>query len=58
MANAWRIEYERALYHVFSRVNERSNIVVYDKDRNLFLDTPANSVKLKHLPIDCTAASS
>jgi len=39
MARAWRIEYEGALYHVLSRGNERCNIVVDDKDRNLFLDT-------------------
>ena len=39
MTRAWRIEYEGALYHVLSRGNERGNIVVDDKDRNLFLDT-------------------
>jgi REP element-mobilizing transposase RayT len=39
MTRAWRIEYEGALYHVLSRGNERRNIVVGDKDRNLFLDT-------------------
>ena len=39
MARAWRIEYEGALYHVFSRGSERCHIVVDDKDRNLFLDT-------------------
>ena len=39
MARAWRIEYEGALYHVLSGGNERCNIVVDDKDRNLFLDT-------------------
>ncbi len=39
MTRAWRIEYEGALYHVLSRGNERCNIVVDDKDRNLFLDT-------------------
>ena len=37
MARAWRIEYEGALYHVLSRGNERSNIVVGDKDRRLFV---------------------
>ena len=37
MARAWRIEYEGALYHVLSRGNERRNIVVDNKDRNLFL---------------------
>jgi REP-associated tyrosine transposase len=39
MARAWRIEYEVDLYHVWSRGNERRNIVVDDKDRNLFLAT-------------------
>jgi putative transposase len=39
MAREWRIEYEGALYHVLSRGNERRNIFVDDKDRNLFLDT-------------------
>ncbi len=39
MTRAWRIEYEGALYHVLSKKNERCNIVVDDKDRNLFLDT-------------------
>ena len=39
MTRAWRIEYEGALYHVLSKGNERCNIVVDDKDRNLFLDT-------------------
>ena len=39
MARAWRIEYEGALYHVLSRGNERQDIVVTDKDRNLFLKT-------------------
>ena len=38
MTRAWRIEYEGALYHVLSRGNDRRNIVVDDKDRNLFLD--------------------
>jgi hypothetical protein len=39
MTRAWRIEYEGALYHVLYRGNDRRNIVVDDKDRNLFLDT-------------------
>jgi putative transposase len=39
MTRAWRIEYEGALYHVLSRGNQRCNIVVDDKDRNLFLDS-------------------
>jgi putative transposase len=39
MGRAWRIEYEGALYHVLSRGNDRRNIVVDNKDLNLFLDT-------------------
>lgn len=39
MTRAWRIEYEGALYRVLFRGNERCNIVVDDKDRNLFLDS-------------------
>jgi putative transposase len=39
MGRAWRIEFEGALYHVLSRGNDRRNIVVDTKDRNLFLDT-------------------
>ena len=39
MARAWRIEYEGALYLVLSKGNGRRNIVVDDKDRNLFLVT-------------------
>ncbi len=39
MSRAWRIEYEGALYHVFSRGNERGPIVLVDDDRQLFLDT-------------------
>ena len=41
MARAWRIEYEGALYHVFSRGNEQRAIVIDDEDRELFLDTLA-----------------
>jgi hypothetical protein len=37
MARAWRIEYERALYHVLSRGNERRDIFLDDDDRRLFL---------------------
>ena len=33
MARAWRIEYEGALYHVFSRGNEQRPIVIDDEDR-------------------------
>ena len=39
MARAWRIEYEGALYHVFSRGNEKHDIVITDEDRKLFLGT-------------------
>lgn len=39
MARPWRIEYEGALYHVFSRGNNQQNIFVTDDDRYLFLDT-------------------
>jgi hypothetical protein len=35
----WRIEYEGALYHVFSRGNNQQDIFVTDDDRYLFLDT-------------------
>ena len=35
----WRIEYEGALYHVFSRGNNQEDIFVTDDDRYLFLDT-------------------
>ncbi len=39
MARPWRIEYEGALYHVFSRGNNHQNIFITDDDRHLFLDT-------------------
>ena len=39
MARFWRIEYEGALYHVFSRGNNQQNIFVTDDDRYLFLYT-------------------
>ena len=39
MSRAWRIEYEGALYHVFSRGNERRPIVFDDRDRKMFIDT-------------------
>ena len=39
MARPWRIEYKGALYHVFSRGNNRQDIFICDDDRNLFLDT-------------------
>jgi REP element-mobilizing transposase RayT len=38
MARPWRIEYEGALYHVFSRGNNQQNIFVTDDDRYLFLE--------------------
>ena len=39
MARPWRIEYEGALYHVFSRGNNQQDIFLTDDDRHLFLDT-------------------
>jgi len=39
MARPWRIEYEGALYHVFSRGNNQQDIFITDDDRYLFLDT-------------------
>ena len=39
MARQWRIEYEGALYHVFSRGNEKRDIVSEEKDYVLFLNT-------------------
>ncbi len=39
MARPWRIEYEGALYHVFSRGNKKQNIFFDNDDRCLFLDT-------------------
>jgi len=39
MARPWRIEYEGALYHVFSRGNNQQDIFLIDDDRYLFLDT-------------------
>jgi hypothetical protein len=39
MARPWRIEYEGALYHLFSRGNNQQDIFVTDDDRYLFLDT-------------------
>ena len=39
MARPWRIQYEGALYHVFSRGNYQQRIFVTDDDRYLFLDT-------------------
>ena len=38
MARPWRIEYEGALYHVFSRGNNQQNIFFTDDDRYLFLE--------------------
>ena len=38
MTRAWRIEYEGALYHVFSRGNEKKPIVFNDQDRKMFVD--------------------
>ena len=39
MARPWRIEYEGALYHVFSRGNNQQDIFFTDDDRYVFLDT-------------------
>jgi REP element-mobilizing transposase RayT len=39
MARPLRIEYEGALYHVFSRGNKKQDIFHFDDDRNVFLDT-------------------
>ena len=39
MPRQWRIEYEGCLYHVFSRGNEKRDIVSEEKDYVLFLDT-------------------
>jgi REP element-mobilizing transposase RayT len=39
MARPWRIQYEGALYHVFSRGNNQQDIYLTDDDRSLFLDT-------------------
>ena len=41
MSRAWRIEDEGALYHVLSRGNDQSRIVIDDEDRLLFMDTLA-----------------
>ena len=38
MSRPWRIEYEGAFYHVMSRGNNRCDIFLDDKDRQLFLD--------------------
>ena len=37
MARPWRIEYEGALYHVFSRGNHQQDIFLIDEDRRSFL---------------------
>ena len=39
MRRAWRIEYERALYHTLSRGNEQGDIFYDDTDRWWFLNT-------------------
>jgi len=39
MARQWRIEYEGCLYHVFSRGNEKRDIVSEEKDYVRFLNT-------------------
>ena len=45
MARPWRIQYEGALYHVFSRGNNQQDIFVNDDDRYLFLDTIGQMAK-------------
>ena len=39
MARPWRIEYEGAYYHVFSRGNEGKVIFYGDEDKKLLLET-------------------
>ena len=39
MSRPWRIEYKDALYHVFSRGDNKQENFVTDADRYLFLDT-------------------
>ena len=39
MSRPWRIEYEGAFYHIFSRGNEGRAIFYGDEDRDLFLLT-------------------
>ena len=39
MARPWRIEYEGALYHAFSRGNNQQDIFVTNDDRYMFLNT-------------------
>jgi hypothetical protein len=41
----WRIQYENAFYHVFSRGNNQQDIFVTDDDRYLFLDTIGEMAK-------------
>ncbi len=38
MSRPWRIEYAGALYHLLSRGNQRSDILIDEKDRCNFLD--------------------
>ncbi|MGD8290063.1 MAG: hypothetical protein PVF37_00065 [Desulfobacterales bacterium] len=37
MSRPWRIEYEGALYHLFSRGNDRNDIFADNEDRSSFL---------------------
>jgi REP element-mobilizing transposase RayT len=39
MSRPWRIEYEGALYHLFSRGNQGNAIFTDNRDRKMFLDT-------------------
>jgi hypothetical protein len=38
MSRPWRIEYEGALYHLLSRGNGRSDIIIDEKDHSRFLE--------------------
>jgi hypothetical protein len=44
MSRPWRIEFERALYHVLSRGNEQQDIYLDNEDRN---SAAANNVVKK-----------
>ncbi len=45
MSRPWRIEFERALYHVLSRGNEQQDIYLDNEDRN---SAAANNVLTKY----------
>jgi len=52
MGRAWRIEYEGALYHLMSRVNDGQRIYLDDANRNLFLETISEMKAAKIVQID------